>query len=73
VPALLCVFAGPLTFRDANGEETFGPGEAFYVEPGHIPLCSAGPEYLRPSPTAQNHIVAGHIVDGLRQLPAGRA
>jgi hypothetical protein len=67
------VFSGTLTFRDADGQETFGPGEAFYVGPGHIPVFGAGLEYVQFSPTEQQHIVSEHIVNRLQQLQAGRA
>jgi hypothetical protein len=67
------VFSGTLTFRDSHGEETFGPGDAFYVAPGHIPICSAGLEYVQFSPTEQQRVVSAHIVNRLKQLHAGRA
>jgi hypothetical protein len=30
--------SGRMTFRSADGEETFEAGDAFYTPPGHVPL-----------------------------------
>ena len=65
------VFAGTLTFKDANGQETFGPGDAFYVGPGHVPVWGEGLEYLQFSPTEDLRIVSEHIVARIREMAAG--
>jgi hypothetical protein len=66
------VFSGTLTFRNASGEETFGPGDAFYVGPGHIPVFGAGVEYVQFSPTEELRPVSAHIEARLRQMMAGQ-
>jgi hypothetical protein len=38
------VFAGALTFKLGDREETYAAGEAFYVAPGHIPTYEPGTE-----------------------------
>ena len=45
------VIKGKLTYKTANGEETFETGDAYYVGPGHIPVLSAGTEVVEFSPT----------------------
>jgi Cupin domain len=37
------VLKGQLTFRTDDGEEVYGPGDAFYLPPGHIPIAAPGP------------------------------
>ena len=41
------VIKGKLTFKTADGEETFETGDAYYVPPGHTPVLYAGPEVVR--------------------------
>jgi hypothetical protein len=62
------VFKGRITFRSAEGEETFGPGDAFYLQPGHIPIVAAGTEYLQFSPSAELHEVSAHLVAKASQM-----
>ena len=45
------VRAGKLTIRYADREETFSAGDAYYAEPGHLPLVFAGTEVVEFSPT----------------------
>jgi hypothetical protein len=45
------VISGKLTFRTADGEETFVAGDAYYVGPGHTPVLYAGTEVVEFSPT----------------------
>jgi hypothetical protein len=47
------VIKGKLTYKSANGEETFESGDAYYVPPGHTPTLSAGTEVVEFSPTAE--------------------
>jgi len=47
------VIAGRLTFKTADGEETFQAGDAYYVPPGHTPVLYAGTEVVEFSPTAE--------------------
>ena len=45
------VFKGKVTFRTADGEETFEAGDAYYMPPGHTPVLYAGTELVEFSPT----------------------
>jgi mannose-6-phosphate isomerase-like protein (cupin superfamily) len=45
------VIKGKVTFKSANGEETFAAGDAYYVPPGHTPMLYAGTEVVEFSPT----------------------
>src|SRR5262245_3427450 len=45
------VVKGKLTFKTADGEETFEAGDAYYVGPGHTPVLYAGTEVVEFSPT----------------------
>ena len=45
------VIKGKLTFRTADGDETFEAGDAYYVGPGHTPILYAGTEVVEFSPT----------------------
>jgi len=45
------VIKGKLTFKTANGDETFEAGDAYYVGPGHTPVLYAGTEVVEFSPT----------------------
>lgn len=45
------VQSGQITFRWADREETYGAGDAYYAEPGHLPLITAGTSVVEFSPT----------------------
>ena len=45
------VLKGKVTFKSADGEETFEAGDAYYVGPGHTPILYAGTEVVEFSPT----------------------
>jgi len=45
------VMSGKVTFKSANGEETFEAGDAYYVPSGHTPMLYAGTEVVEFSPT----------------------
>jgi len=47
------VLEGRLTFRTADGEETFEAGDAYYVGPGHTPVLHAGTRVVEFSPTEE--------------------
>jgi len=51
VPRWGYVLEGMITFRFADGEETYVAGDAYYVPPGHTPLHHAGAEIVEFSPT----------------------
>ncbi|MBA3653685.1 MAG: cupin domain-containing protein [Actinobacteria bacterium] len=45
------VLNGRVTFRSADGDETFETGDAYYVGRGHTPILYAGAEVVEFSPT----------------------
>jgi ribosomal protein L16 Arg81 hydroxylase len=48
------VLKGRLTFRFADHDEVFEPGDAFYLPPGHVGVENEpGSEYLQFSPTKE--------------------
>ena len=47
------VIKGKVTFKTAQGDETFETGDAYYVGPGHTPVLYAGTEVVEFSPTAE--------------------
>jgi AraC-like protein len=55
------VLKGQVTYRYADRDETFGPGDAFYAPPGHTPLWIAGTEFVQFSPSDEVKIVSEHM------------
>jgi hypothetical protein len=47
------VVKGKLTYKTADGEETFETGQAYYAPPGHTPVLHAGTEVVEFSPTQE--------------------
>jgi hypothetical protein len=47
------VVKGKLTYKTADGEETFETGQAYYAPPGHTPVLYAGTEVVEFSPTEE--------------------
>ncbi|WP_448006496.1 hypothetical protein [Agromyces bauzanensis] len=48
------VLSGKFGVRRADGvEETFEAGDAFVIEPGHVPIVYAGSEYVAFTPTEE--------------------
>jgi hypothetical protein len=47
------VVKGKVTFRTADGEETFEAGDAYVMPPGHTPVIFAGTEVVEFSPTEE--------------------
>jgi hypothetical protein len=47
------LLSGKLTVSYADREETYLPGDAFYMPPGHVPTAEAGSEFVQFSPTDQ--------------------
>ena len=45
------VIQGRVSFKTADGEETFEAGDAYYIPPGHTPVLYAGTEVVEFSPT----------------------
>jgi hypothetical protein len=44
------VLTGRLTADYGDREESYGPGDAFYMTPGHVPTAEAGTEFVQFSP-----------------------
>ncbi|MFN2491066.1 MAG: hypothetical protein ABR529_15315 [Actinomycetota bacterium] len=53
------VFKGRMCFRSGEGEESYRPGDAFYVPAGHTSGADAGTEFLIFSPSEQISEVHG--------------
>jgi mannose-6-phosphate isomerase-like protein (cupin superfamily) len=47
------LFAGRMTVRYGDHEETIEAGEAFYLPPGHVPKAAAGTEFVQFSPAEE--------------------
>ena len=47
------VIKGKVSFKTADGEETFETGDAYYVGPGHTPVLYAWTEIVEFSPTKE--------------------
>ena len=47
------MLSGALTFRYADRNETYEVGDAYYAEPGHVPVATAGTEVVEFSPTEE--------------------
>ncbi len=62
------VLKGKVTFSDGDQEETFEPGDAFYVAPGHLQKAEAGTEYLQFSPTDQMKVVEETIMKNMQRM-----
>ena len=45
------VIRGKVSFKTADGEETFETGDAYYMPAGHTPVLYAGTEIVEFSPT----------------------
>jgi hypothetical protein len=67
-PHWCIVTAGRTTMKYADREETYGPGDVFYCEPGHVPTDEAGAEYISFSPTDQLQQVMGVVGRNLSHL-----
>jgi hypothetical protein len=64
------VIKGRLTFRFADHEEVFEAGDAFYLPPGHIPIATAGTEYVQFSPSVPLAEVSSTIVRNMQAQSA---
>ena len=62
------VLAGRVTFTIDGREETYEPGDAFYVPPGHLQKAAAGTEYLQFSPADELRPVEETIMRNMRAL-----
>jgi hypothetical protein len=62
------VFKGRARFRFPDREEVYEAGDAFYLEPGHIPVIEAGTEYLQFSPAKELAEVSEHMMQNFQAL-----
>jgi hypothetical protein len=49
------VISGKVSFKTADGDETFEAGDAYYIAPGHTPVFHADTELVEFSPTVDLH------------------
>ena len=64
------VVKGKLTFKTAQGEETFVGGDAYYVGPGHTPILYAGTEVVEFSPTDELQHTLATVEKNLERMDA---
>ena len=62
------VLSGRMTYRFADHEEVFEAGDAFYLPPGHIPIVTAGTEYVQFSPSEPLAEVSSTIVRNMQAM-----
>jgi hypothetical protein len=72
VPRWGYVLEGMITFRFADGEETYVAGDAYYVPPGHTPLHHAGAELVEFSPTEELRATIGVVMGNLKAAGPAR-
>ena len=62
------VLRGRVTFTVDGRDESFGPGDAFYVPPGHLQRADAGTEYLQFSPEEEMKAVDAVIMANFARM-----
>ena len=62
------VLKGKMTYRFDDRDEVFVAGDAFYLEPGHIPVAEAGTEILQFSPSLELEAVSSAMVANMRAM-----
>ena len=55
---------GRLLMRTPDGDREYGPGQAFYWAPGHVPVALTDCAYVDFSPTEEFAAVIRHIEGG---------
>ena len=65
------VVKGKVTYKYADGEETFEAGDAYYAPPGHTPVLSAGTEVVEFSPTDELHRTVEVVTKNMEAATAG--
>ena len=65
------VRSGTLTIRYTDRDETYSAGDAYYAEPGHLPLVFAGTEIVEFSPTDLFQQTMGVIGANMAAMSAG--
>ena len=64
------VIRGKVSFKTADGEETFETGDAYYVAPGHTPVLYAGTEIVEFSPTTELEQTMGVVSKNMEAATA---
>ena len=62
------LLSGSVSVDYGDRTETYGPGDAFYMTPGHVPSADAGSEFVMFSPKEQLEATNQAIQAHLRQL-----
>jgi mannose-6-phosphate isomerase-like protein (cupin superfamily) len=65
------VLKGSVTFTIDGREEVLGPGDAFYVPPGHLQRAEAGTECIQFSPAKELAEVEEQIMKNMQEMQAG--
>lgn len=55
------VVTGTLRIRTADGEEVFEAGDAYVIQPGHVPGIAAGSEFVTFTPAEEAKAMAGVV------------
>jgi len=55
------VVKGTLRIRTADGEEVFEAGDAYVIQPGHVPAIAAGSEFVTFTPAEEAKAMAGVV------------
>ena len=66
------VFKGQMTVRYADHEDVIGPGDAFYMPPGHVPAAVAGTEFMQFSPSDELAVSQAAMAKNQQEMQAGR-
>ena len=64
------VLSGKMTVDYGDREETYAPGDAFYMTPGHVPTADAGSEFVMFSPKDELATTTAAIMANMQQLHA---
>jgi hypothetical protein len=62
------VFKGKMTVRYADHDEVIGPGEAFYLPPGHTPAADTGTEFVQFSPTDELAVSEAAMAKNMQEM-----
>jgi hypothetical protein len=65
------VLKGRVTFRFADHEEVFEPGDAFYTPPGHGFLVEKDSEFVQFSPTQELQETEAAMMKNMQAMQAG--
>jgi AraC-like ligand binding domain len=60
--------AGQLTVRYADHDEVIGPGDAFFMPPGHVPAAKAGSEFVIFSPSDELAVSEAAMKANMQQM-----